>query len=199
MNVIQRRRLSGRTWLRCNPREVCKQNRTFCLTKPFPNFLSSQAFPLFKYFRVQRFAGCCKGFNAGKIIAGNIFLQHKPIHGRRCTEGCQFIVLHMLQQVGWNEFLHIISKDCSATDPLSIDFAPSELCPAGIGYAHVQLIFLYLLPIFCSGDMTQRMRMVMLYHFRLTSCTGSEVDDCDVIPLVGSFSGRTFISCWESC
>ena len=55
----------------------------------------------------------------------------------------------------------------------------------------MQLVFLYLLPVFCCYDMTQRMGVVVLYHFRVTSGAGGKVNDHGILCSCCSSAGRT--------
>ena len=63
------------------------------------------------------------------------------------------------------KFIHIIGKNPRAGNPLPIDLAPAKLRPAGVGGGHVEFIVLYLLPVFCGYDMSERMDVVMRNHF----------------------------------
>ena len=70
-------------------------------------------------------------------------------------------MLQLFQQLERDEFVHVVAENCCTADPLSINFAPAEFCPARIGYAHVQFVFLHLLPVFGSDDMAQWMGKIM--------------------------------------
>ena len=89
-----------------------------------------------------------------------------------------------------DELCHVIGEDHSTADPLAVDFAPAELCPAGIGNAHVELVLLYLLPVLCGDDVSQRVGEIVLHHLRVAGGAGSEVDDHGVAYLGGSVAGR---------
>ena len=99
--------------------------------------------------------------------------------------------------MGRHKLVHIIGEDHCAADPLPVDLAPAELCPAGIRNAHVQLVFLHLLPVLCRNDMPQRMSVVVFYHLRITGGAGGEVNQHQIVCLCAGVSGGTCKLCGE--
>ena len=95
--------------------------------------------------------------------------------------------------MGRDKLLHIIGKNHCPANPLPVNLAPAKLCPARVRNAHMQLVFLYLLPILRRYNVSQRMSMVVLYHLRVTGCTRSKVNNGGFICLRCSCSGWS----WE--
>ena len=81
----------------------------------------------------------------------------------------------MLQQLRRHEFVHVVSEDRRAGDPLAVNLAPAEL-----RHRHVQFVLLYLLPILRSQDVTERMGVVVHDRFRVPGRSTREIDQHDV-------------------
>ena len=59
----------------------------------------------------------------------------------------------------------VICELYRAAYPLSVELAPAELCPAGIGNGHMELVLLHLMPVFGCYDVSERMCEIVTYHF----------------------------------
>ena len=74
------------------------------------------------------------------------------------------------------EFSGFIVPDNSGSgDPLTEYFAPGKLCPAGIRHGQVYSVVLDMLPVLCGNDMSERICIIMRYHFRHSGRTGRKI------------------------
>ena len=60
----------------------------------------------------------------GKVVLGDIFLNHKAVHGWRSTEGCDTVFSKKRQQIMSVKTVEIVGKGSCFAEPLAIELAP---------------------------------------------------------------------------
>ena len=118
-----------------------------------------------------------------EVVLLDVLLEHEAVHGGRRAKGAQVEVLHHLQELGGDELPHVVAEDGGAADPLAVDLAPAEFCPAGVRDGHMQAVLLHLLPVLGGDDVAQR--VLVAVHDRLGVAGGAarEVHEHDVVEL----------------
>ena len=152
LDVVKGGGLAGGAGNRLEPLEIGQHNRRFALSEAFAESQAGQFIPLAENLRIQRLAGDAAVLDAGQVELGHILLKHKAVHGGGRAEGGHLIFGNHLKHAQRHKFVHIISKYHRPADPLAVNLAPAEFGPAGIGNAHMELVFLDLLPVFGSDN-----------------------------------------------
>ena len=78
--------------------------------------------------RIEGFAGGCEVRDAGQVVAFDVFLEHKAIHGGRGAECRELVILNFLQQFSRNELVHVVGEDRRSAYPLAVT-SPSRTLP----------------------------------------------------------------------
>ena len=58
----------------------------------------------------------------------------------------------------------VINKDCCSGEPLSVEFAPYGLAPAGIGHGKVEAVLIYVVPVLGCYNVSQRIEEIVGHH-----------------------------------
>ena len=141
------------------------------------------------HLAVERLARGREVFDGGKVIGRDILLQHEAVHGGRRAEGREVVVLHDLQKLGGYELVHVVGEDRGTGNPLTVDFTPAKFCPTGVGYTHMEFVFLHLLPVFGGEDVPERVLEAVLHGLGIARGATREVDEHDVVDLGGILAG----------
>ena len=190
LDVEQGGRLAHGTGLRLDPGIGGEKDRAFGLPEALADLLAREALPLDGDLGVQRFAGGGEVLDAREVVARHVFLKHEAVHGGRGAERPEVVVLHVLQKFGGHELVHVIAEDLGAGDPLPVDLAPAELCPAAVGDAHVEAVLLHLLPILRREDVPEGVGEVVHDGLGVARGATGEVDEHDVLRSGGVNAGR---------
>src|SRR5512145_1756314 len=79
----------------------------------------------------------------------------------------------------------IINKNGSPCQPLTIQFSPYSLEPARVSNGQVKTVFIEVMPVAGSDDVSQGINAIKDHHFWITSSTGSEAYNKRVTILSG--------------
>ena len=74
------------------------------------------------------------------------------------------------------ETVKVIGEYRRFAQPLSVDFAPECLTPAGVGYGEVDAFGVDLVPMPRSHDVTQGIGVIVFDHFGISGGAGAEKD-----------------------
>ena len=120
-----------------------------------------------------------------KIVACKILFHHHAQHCRRRAECGDFVFAQKRHDVAGVEAVEIVYEHRALAHPLTVQLAPERLAPARIGYGKVQTVRLAAVPVLGGHEMTERVCMAVLDHFRLARCAGGEEHKRRVAPAGG--------------
>lgn len=97
------------------------------------------------------------------------------------AEGGYLVVLNLLKNVGWGEFLVVVDEYRCATDPLPVYLPPSGLSPSCVCNGEVEARGLEVVPEVGHADESDGVGKVVSDHLRLTRSAAGEVDNHRVV------------------
>ena len=84
------------------------------------------------------------------------------------------------------ETIEVVYEYGSFTHPLTVEFAPECLAPAGIRDREMKSVRISILPVTCSYIVTERILVAVQDKLRISGCSGTEEDE-HRISAAGSF------------
>lgn len=147
---------------------------------------------------VQSFAGDGTVLQTRQVVLRQVFVDEEAEDGGRRAKRGDVIVLNLLQDVGGRELLVIVDEDVGSGYPLSVQFAPYGLAPAGVGDGEVQAVGLQVVPDVARHDVSQRVGEVVSHHLGFARGTAGEVHQRDVVVGVDVFGANKGCGCFDA-
>ncbi len=85
------------------------------------------------------------------------------------------MLLNHVKHVDRFEFLEIVDKDVCPGYPLSVEFPPDGLSPAGVGESQVKALLIKIVPIGGRYDVSKWIREVMGHHLGFAGSARREI------------------------
>ena len=175
-NFILRIGLTHTAGLRLDIGKSTDGHGGFRLTEPFVGNKSGDAGKGFAHFRRHGFPGGRHMLKRGEVVLGKIFLHQEAEDRRGRTECGDPVLLEHGQHIRRMETIKVIGENSCLAEPLSVQFSPDSLAPAGIRHREMDALGIDFVPVTGSHHVSQRIGVVMLHHFGITGGAGAEED-----------------------
>ncbi len=130
---------------------------------------------------VQRLAGSAAVLQCRKVVLRQILANHETVDGRRRTERCHVVFLHLPQQRVGIEFLMVEDEHGGTGKPLAVELTPYGLAPACVSHGEMQGTRVQVVPEDASRQMSHGVEIVVRHHLGFATGTRGEIHQHCVI------------------